>query len=237
MDLVLDAGNSRLKLGHFTEEGLSAVFVFEAEMDLFHHLENLPSIGKMIYANVGRWDLIPLLSQYSQVQELAVSTALPYDMAYTSPETLGHDRRALAAAAHKEYPQQDVLVIDAGTCLTFDLMEGPGRYCGGAISPGMRMRYQALEQFTAGLPALEVPRQTPSLLGENTAAAIHSGVWYGLAGEIDGQIERYREVYPELVTVITGGDAPNLVQLTKNDIFARPNFLLSGLYHILEYNA
>lgn len=237
MDLVLDAGNSRLKLGHFTEGALNAVFVFEQELDLLHHLEQLPETGKMIYANVGPWNLVDLLSQYKDVQELSMETPLPYTIAYTTPETLGHDRRALAAAAHREFPGRDVLVMDAGTCLTFDFINAEAQYLGGAISPGLNMRYRALRQYTAGLPELTPLKQKPSLTGDSTVHCMHSGVLYGLAGEVDGQIDRYREKYPQLVTVVTGGDAPSLVQLTKNDIFARPNFLLSGLYHILEYNA
>ncbi|MCB0468082.1 MAG: type III pantothenate kinase, partial [Aequorivita sp.] len=133
------------------------------------------------------------------------------------------------------YAGKNVLVIDAGTCITYDFLNSKNEYMGGAISPGISLRYKALHTFTEKLPLLEATN--PNLfVGNTTATSMHSGVVNGVLYEIDGYISMYRKNYDNLTVILTGGDAHFLRDSIKNDIFANSNFLLEGLNHILEYN-
>lgn len=170
------------------------------------------------------------------VYTLSSAKPLPFKLQYATPDTLGLDRIALASAAFYKYPAQDVLVIDAGTAITYDLMDRSGTYRGGAISPGLQMRYQALKHFTARLPLVEHKKDV-DLIGDSTKNSIRSGVRWGVHHEIMGTIEAYRQRYPQLIVVLTGGDAGLFDETSKNGIFAAPDFILHGLNHILEYYA
>jgi type III pantothenate kinase len=138
------------------------------------------------------------------------------------------------AAAFAEFPYTDVLVLDAGTCLTYDFINAEGEYLGGAISPGLQMRAKAMNAFTADLP-LVTPSDT-DLIGRNTTSSLESGCIHGMAAEIDGIINRYRERYYSLQVILTGGDAPSLQGHLKNHIFARPNTQPAGLNELLLFN-
>ncbi|MFT7498501.1 MAG: type III pantothenate kinase, partial [Porticoccaceae bacterium] len=145
------------------------------------------------------------------------------------------DRIALASASVFKFPNKNVLVIDAGTCITYDFIDKKGVYYGGAIAPGIEMRYKSLYTFTDKLPLLDVtdPKQ---LTGNSTEESIHSGIVNGILSEIEGMIDRYKEKNKELTVVLTGGDTNFLAKRLKNSIFANPNFLLEGLNNILNYN-
>jgi type III pantothenate kinase len=147
---------------------------------------------------------------------------------------LGIDRLVLAAGATLFYPNQNRLVIDAGTCVTYDFVSADNVYLGGAISPGLRLRYQSLHQHTAKLPLLALEEAT-YFIGNSTEKAIHSGVGNGLAYEIDGFIEAYRASYSNFIIILTGGDAEFLAKRLKNTIFANSNFLLESLNQIFQY--
>ncbi|MGB0176022.1 MAG: type III pantothenate kinase, partial [Owenweeksia sp.] len=164
------------------------------------------------------------------------NSPMPFENAYKTPKTLGKDRLALAAAAIFSYPSKDCLVIDAGTCVTYDFMDSSGIYHGGGISPGLRMRLQALPHFTSRLPLVEY-KEGFDLTGDSTETSILSGTVGGLKREVRGTIEAYQSRYPSMVTVITGGDMNLFDDLLKNSIFAPPDFLITGLNHILDYNA
>ena len=143
----------------------------------------------------------------------------------------------MAAAAIKEFPGEHCLVLDLGTCLTADFVDAQGIYHGGAISPGLKMRFRSLKHFTASLPEEEWSGiNWPKLVGDSTENSIISGVVRGYRAEISAWITQYEESFGAIRTVITGGDAPLLLRWMKNDIFAPPNFLLNGLEYILEYN-
>jgi type III pantothenate kinase len=160
---------------------------------------------------------------------------LDFDILYKS-ETLGSDRIALVAGAQHLYGN-NVLVIDAGTCITYDFLNNKGKYTGGAISPGIRMRYKALNGFTAGLPLLEFNGAVPPLTGNTTGLSIHSGVIHGVLKEIEGIVHAYEEQYPGIKVVLTGGDADFLSESLKIRIFAHQKFLLAyGLHKILTLN-
>jgi len=163
------------------------------------------------------------------------NTPLPIINKYQTLETLGKDRLASAVAAHQLFPDKDVLVIDAGTCVKFDFINSMAEYLGGSISPGLQMRFRALHSFTEKLPFVEL-KPFDILIGKTTHESLLSGVINGTLAEIDGIINRYKENYPELQVVLSGGDAEYLVSKLKNRIFALSNIVLNGLKIILDYN-
>jgi len=240
MNLVIDVGNTLVKVGVFENETLREKKFFPKE-ELLTYIENIslffPDIKNALIAQVGRLEE----HQVAQIQKrfsllyLDQNTKVPFINRYSTPRTLGVDRIALVSAAAKQYPLKNVLVIDAGTCITYDFISASNEYFGGAISPGISLRYQSLHSFTHKLPLLnkEIP---DDLIGNSTTSSMHSGVIGGIVNEIDGFIENYKIRFPDLTVILTGGDAQFLRGSIKNDIFANSNFLLEGLNQILEYN-
>ncbi len=235
MNVVLDAGNTRIKVAHFERNKLLHSYLVNDLAELKKKWP-LQENDRALLSNVGSWNLESLALPKSTVW-LSPETPLPLKLRYKTPQTLGNDRRALAVAACKEYKGKPVLVVDAGTCITYDLVTEAGEYLGGAIAPGLAMRYQALHEHTANLPRLSAPNTAIDLIGNSTQNSLHSGVVLGFTAEVEMTIERYKERYENLVVVLTGGDVNRFAHFTKNGIFARPNFLLKGLNYILEYNA
>jgi len=240
MNLIVDVGNTFVKVAIFHDRELLQTFVFsgeEAPKEIGDILKEHPSISHAIISSVGKSDQEFSLVFPSSIHVISLNsnTKVPFVNDYETPETLGVDRIALAAAACYHFPKQPVLIIDAGTCITYDLKDGNDHYLGGAISPGMQMRYKAVHEYTAKLPRLE-PEKKNLLYGGSTKDSLHIGIIKGLLHEIDGFIYDYREKYPALTTILTGGDAHFLRDSIKNDIFANSNFLLEGLNYILDYN-
>ena len=190
-----------------------------------------------IVSSVGSFseEELRILKQNVPVLVLSHQLKLPFSNEYATPTTLGVDRIALVSAAASQYPNENVLVIDAGSCITYDFLTSENKYLGGAIAPGMEMRYKAMHHFTANLPLLkaEVPK---NLIGDSTNNSMHIGVFQGVISEIEGFIDRYIENFSHLTVILTGGDAHFLRDSIKNDIFANSNFLLEGLNYILEIN-
>ena len=140
----------------------------------------------------------------------------------------------LAAGATLQFPNQNRLVVDAGTCVTYDFIGEFDNYLGGAISPGLRLRYESLHSYTAKLPLLTL--ETPeSYIGNSTSQAIHSGVVNGLVHEVDGFIDEYLTNFSNFIIILTGGDADFLAKRLKNTIFANSNFLLESLNQTFQY--
>lgn len=240
MNLAIDVGNTLVKLGVF-DSGKLILKKICIKKDFLNSLSEIsdayPNIKNAIISSVGNFTE----HQLSKVQQryavfyLNHETKIPFVNKYATPQTLGVDRIALISAAVKQYPQQNVLVIDAGTCITYDFLNAENEYLGGAISPGIAMRYKSLHTFTEKLPLLDA--NNPKILtGNSTTASIHSGVVNGVLYEIEGVISEYRKNYNNLTVILTGGDTHFLRDSIKNDIFANSNFLLEGLNHILEYN-
>ena len=240
MNLVVDVGNTYVKLGIFDAEGLNHKKSF-AKQNLFSVLEEIytgfPKIRNVLVASVGQLDTqqSEMLERRFSAMHLNQETKVPFTNKYNTPKTLGTDRIALISAASQQFPNQNVLVVDAGTCITYDFINSDCEYLGGAISPGIAMRYQALHSFTARLPHLSLQRPE-NLVGNSTTDSIHSGVINGVLFEIEGFIDNYNSKFAGLKVILTGGDTHFLRGSLKNDIFANPNFLLQGLNHILEYN-
>ncbi|WP_029037770.1 type III pantothenate kinase [Salinimicrobium xinjiangense] len=240
MNLIIDIGNTLAKLAVFQQDELrNKTIIPNAEVSQIasEFFRQYPNIEKIMVSNVSaaKVDLPSEVLEKTKLLELSAVTPLPFKNLYTTPQTLGNDRKALVAAAVSQYPSRNVLVIDAGTCITFDFKNAAEEYLGGGISPGLKMRFLALNTFTANLPLVEAG-EDHNLIGNSTVSSITSGVVNGTFMEIEGIIRAYSEKYEDLVTIITGGDATFLSVNLKNGIFANSNFLLEGLNFILEFN-
>lgn len=240
MNLIVDVGNSFVKFAVFQEDELLEKIT--AELSDFEKTQkeiskNHPKIKKCILASVGKLSKKAIIKLEKQYKVLILDSNLnfPFQNRYQTPTTLGVDRMALVAASVKRYTNKDVLIIDAGSCITYDFINRQNEYLGGAISPGIRLRYKSLHNFTANLPLLDT-EMPETLIGDSTKGAIHSGVVNGIVKEIDGIIDEYQAKYSDLTVILTGGDANFLSKQLKNSIFANSNFLLEGLNFILEYN-
>ena len=190
----------------------------------------------MVVASVGLIDKSVFFGLENSVKVHFVShqDLFPFENKYQTPHTLGIDRMVLAAGAVLQYPNQNRLVIDAGTCVTYDFINQKNHYLGGAITPGLAMRYKALNQYTSKLPLLE--NEVPAFfIGDSTAQSIHSGVVNGLTFEIDGFIDQYKSLNSNFIIILTGGDAVFLAKRLKNTIFANSNFLLESLNQTFQY--
>lgn len=239
MNLAIDVGNTLIKLAIFDSGELKLKKVFPKE-NLFEVLDSIEKtysdIQHVIAASVAKLsDEQTNRLKHANLLSLTSQTPVPFENRYGSPETLGVDRMALVAASAVQFPNQNSLIIDAGTCITYDFINSDNEYLGGGISPGILMRYKAVNQYTSNLPLLE-PKIIESYIGNTTANSLHSGILQGACHEIAGFIASYKEDFPSLTVILTGGDAHFLRDSLKNDIFANPNFLLEGLNHILEYN-
>ncbi|MCL4147183.1 UNVERIFIED_CONTAM: hypothetical protein GTU68_066929, partial [Idotea baltica] len=160
---------------------------------------------------------------------------LPVKSTYQSPKTLGVDRAAAAVGANFLYPNNNCLVIDLGTCITYDLIDASGIHRGGGISPGIEMRLKSMHKFTSKLPIVNV-KGTPELIGKTTADCMRSGSIWGTIAELEGIIARYRHFYNNLTIIICGGDTFFFESKIKDHIFANPNLVLIGLNQILRFN-
>ena len=240
MNLVIDAGNTYVKMAVFQNNKLLEKQQFEKEKfsKKFQILcEKFPQIRNSIVSSVtlGESGMISEVKNHLPLLELTNSLKFPFRNNYATPETLGKDRLALVAAAVYSYPAKNVLVIDAGTCITYDLKTSKELYLGGAISPGMGMRFKSLHKFTANLPLVN-PKPDAELIGDTTEKSIQSGIINGIKMELKGAIEAYSNQFEDLTVIFTGGDSQILSIPLKNSIFANSNFLLEGLNFILEFN-
>ncbi|MEB3345284.1 type III pantothenate kinase [Aquimarina gracilis] len=240
MNLVIDVGNTYIKIGVFDKSKIVHKCVieqsdFEKTVSILQN--EYPLITDAIVSAVSNLsdDFVKSIKKKFKTVFLDHIVKMPFENLYATPTTLGIDRLALVAAAVYQFPKKDVLVIDAGTCITFDFKNQREEYLGGAISPGLKMRYESLHNFTAKLPLLEI-KEPKKTIGNSTEEAIHSGVVNGVLNEIDGLIKEYCNIYPGLTVILTGGDAHFLSKRLKNSIFATSNFLLEGLNYILAFN-
>jgi type III pantothenate kinase len=238
--VVIDIGNSRTKVGRFRDGHLLRIDSYAGVpwSEISTALTN-PIPDNVIYSSVGptapaAWRA-ELEAGGSKVWELSSALRLPFANRYETPTTLGKDRLAAVAGARALYPGQNCLVIDAGTCITADLLTADGSYLGGNISPGIRMRLRAMHEGTARLPLVE-PSAWDGTPGRTTAAALRAGGSGGAALEIEGLRRRWAGDYPRLRVLLTGGDAPLLADMIKSRIFVHPNLVLYGLDQILSYN-
>lgn len=240
MLLAIDVGNTRIKAAVFEDNTLLEIFVFDKkEMieKLEFILERYSKIKSIVVASVGNIDKSVFLTfeKTTSIHFISHQSQFPFDNLYSTPKTLGIDRLVLATGATLQFPNQNRLVIDAGTCITYDFVDEYNQYLGGAISPGIRLRYESLHQFTAKLPLL-TKAYPEYVIGNSTEESIHSGIVNGVTLEIDGFIEQYKAQYAKFIIILTGGDAEFLAKRLKNTIFANSNFLLESLNQTFQYN-
>ena len=239
MLLAIDVGNTRIKGAVFEGNTLLEVFVFSKELlseNLSQILKQYSDCTDLVVASVGNVEKTAFLQFKNRVRIhfLTHEDPFPFNNRYETPHTLGIDRMVLAAGAVLRFPNQNRLVIDVGTCITYDFIDSRDNYLGGAISPGIRLRYKSLHHYTAKLPLLtkEMPVH---FTGNSTSESIHSGVVEGVIHEIDGFITQYGQQYSKFIIILTGGDAEFLANRLKNTIFANSNFLLESLNQTFQY--
>lgn len=249
MNIVVDIGNSRVKLGYFDAEQLLAVDAFvhadfpdavlESEAWQTYSGQSkylgLASVGNILMVQATE----SLVATQPQLKLLRIDqhTSLPIGNRYASKDTLGMDRVCASVAAFKRAGKGPLLVINVGTAMTFDFVDGNDDYLGGSIAPGLRTRFRALETFTAKLPLVQKEGPAP-LIGDSTETSIRSGVLNGMLAEIEGMIARYRELAGAALKVyLTGGDAEFLGNHLKSVTFVDANLLLYGINTIVLHHA
>ncbi len=198
-----------------------------------------PQLNKVILSSVKPFneELNDFLTKnFDQFLELDHQTDLPIENLYETPETLGKDRIAAAAGANELFPDQNILVIDAGTAITYDLVSEKNQFIGGNISPGLEMRYKALNQFTGKLPLVSYSDEYEKI-GRNTTEAIRAGVQNGILAEMSDSIDLFNRNYQNLQIIMTGGDSNFFAGKLNYSIFVHFNLTLIGLNRILEHNA
>lgn len=236
MHLVLDIGNTRVK---------ASLFENDIIIDYYHCTIDVDSLEEFVNGrNVsgGMWSSVrPISSTFENwliskgLTRLTWQTPIPLKNLYSTPKTLGMDRIAAAVGAWSLKPWNDILIIDAGTAITYDFVSSKGEYLGGNISPGKDLRFKSLHEYTGALPLVSEKGEIP-LIGDSTDAAIRSGVINGIRNEVSGFVSSMREIYPLLLVFLTGGDMELLVKTEKNGIFATENLVIQGLNSIINYN-
>lgn len=241
MNLILDFGNTNKKLAITDSSGTIEKLEIRKDISLpaiKTFAEKNPGIDSCILSSVIRYpsSINTFLKKHFRFIELTESTPLPVINRYRNPVGLGKDRLAAVAGGSSFFPCQDILVIVAGTCITYNLLTSANEFLGGAISPGLNMRFQALHTFTGKLPLIAY-KDFDDPIGTNTEQSILSGVVNGIVSEMDGFAVLYKKKYPRLNVILSGGDLKYFDNRLKISIFAIPNIVLLGLHQILTFNA
>jgi type III pantothenate kinase len=237
MNMVIDAGNTRTKVGIFEGALMRQIEVFASIAEAKDFVRAL-EVENLIISSVT--DDGTAISASANVRRLRLSLTpslpVPIQNRYATPQTLGADRLAAACGAWSMYPGENSLVIDFGTCINYEFVNARGEYMGGAISPGVAMRFQAMHQMTARLPLGESRKEFP-LTGSTTMECLESGVMNGIREEINGLAARYKSDCPGIRVILTGGDSHFFEKLMNPPIFVAPDLVLTGLNSILLHNA
>ena len=236
LNLVIDVGNTRIKAATFLATRL-------VEKQSFDSLQQASEfLTKSQYENIilssvsgSSPDLLDGLHAKNKKLTASVNLLLPLTISYTTPGTLGIDRLAAVCGAIEMLPYQDTLVIDAGSCINYEFVDNHNVYHGGAISPGIQMRFKAMHTFTGLLP-LVGPEKDVNLIGNSTESCLQSGVMFGVFSEVDGIIDRYKRKYPGMNVILCGGDSILFENKLKHSIFAAPDLVMRGLNRILLHN-
>ncbi|MBO7193533.1 MAG: type III pantothenate kinase [Bacteroidaceae bacterium] len=237
MNLIIDIGNNSAKFYLFKgEQIILHTRKNNSSFEIMDEWSRLYDIEKAIVSSVIE-EGPELSSAISKLQCPVVrfnnSMQLPLEINYRTPDTLGSDRVAAAVGAWNEAPGRNILVIDAGTAITVDFISKDGKYNGGNIAPGIKMRLRALHEFTNRLPIVDKEGEIPSI-GYDTETAIRSGVINGICHEIDGYINEFKQKFCDVLVFLTGGDEKPLKNRIKNCIFADKYLVAKGLNRILR---
>lgn len=236
MNICIDIGNTNARVGIFENEVLRNIITNLSDRSIIKLLiEQKPDHIMISSVRKGIGRIYKEASKIGNVVQFDQRTPLPFKNSYLSPQTLGLDRIAAVAGAKYLYPEQNCLIVDIGTCITYDLLDKTGVYHGGGISPGVEMRLKAMHKFTAKLPLLQ-PKGKVQLIGRNTSECMQSGATIGALSEVQGIIYLYQQYFNELTIIFCGGGANFFESKIKDHIFAVPNLVLIGLNQILRFN-
>jgi type III pantothenate kinase len=240
MNLVIDIGNTRTKAAVFDHSEMIEDYSVESSpVNLAKKiLDKFAGIHYAIISSVSEPEadfLSYIGKKVKKLIEVESTIPVPITNLYQTPDTLGKDRLAALVGAYTIFPDSNVLIIDAGTAITYDFLNSGKEYSGGNISPGMEMRFKALNQFTGKLPKVSAKNVFPEM-GIDTESAILSGVSNGIIFEMESYIRIFSKKHKDLKIILTGGDANFFVRNLKKTIFVVPNLILIGLNHILQYN-
>jgi type III pantothenate kinase len=236
--ICFDFGNTRLKAAIFENENFSEEIVLPndetatIEKLLLDYNPQKTILSSVIEHNI---EIEKVLSAKTAFHKLSHLTKANFTTPVGKPETIGADRLALSAAAVHFYFGKNNLVVALGSCITYNFINQYSEFIGGSISPGMEMRFKAMQVFTAKLPLVQKEYNFP-LIGYDTKTNMQSGVMAGITYEIDGFISEYARKYSNFNVVLTGGDTSYFAGQLKNRIFADPYFLFKGLYALSETN-
>jgi type III pantothenate kinase len=235
--IVVDAGNTRIKVAAFLDDQIIRLDYFQVNQNqaFYQFLSFFKEAPIFVSSVLSDEDLNHFLGNEKKYLLFSRNLNLPIKIAYDTPQSLGLDRLANAAAIQILHPEGNKVAIDLGTCIKFDFVNENGTYLGGSISPGLTMRYEALNHFTGKLPLLHA-HEPDTIIGTNTHDSIHSGVMLGMKGEINQFMERYSQDYQGLTFFVTGGDMKYFEFPSKNNIFAHENLTLFGLNYIYKRN-
>ncbi|MCK9163077.1 MAG: type III pantothenate kinase [Bacteroidales bacterium] len=244
MRLVIDIGNTRTKIAVFSSSTLFLVEVYDniTVDDIKNIIKRFPTIRKSIYSSVADADSVKTeiqdyLKQNTKLINMNQDLSYPIINHYLSPKTLGKDRLAGVIGAKSLFAEDDCLVIDSGTCITIDFIDKSNNYYGGSISPGIKMKYKALNTFTESLPLINEKFQKEDIIGTDTQGSINSGVLNGTIMELQGFIRYYSSNYPDIKILFTGGDSRYLQSYFKKNTILEEHLVLLGLNIILDTNA
>jgi type III pantothenate kinase len=236
MNLVIDHGNTRIKAASFSGTKLHEKFLFATRQELKGFLSDHPFEHSIVSSvNHSSQEVLNWIKTSGEKLSLSTELQLPVKILYATPDTLGVDRLAAVCGAIEIFPRQNCLVVDAGTCITYEFLDAEQNYHGGAISPGIQMRFAAMHKFTARLPLVTEISET-NLVGNSTESCMKSGVINGVLAEVGGIIERYSQKFPGLGVILCGGDTAFFENNLKQPIFVAPDLVLHGLNRILRYN-
>lgn len=236
MNLVVDSGNTRIKIGLFKDGELimKKSFLNLTELKDFM-LETNADHVLVSSVNHDPAEILSWSNSTGKKISLTSLLPLPIKVSYQTPHTLGMDRLAAVCGAQDLFPNRNCLIIDAGTCINYELLDDQNVYRGGAISPGISMRFEAMHTFTARLPLVSA-KEDIELIGNTTETCLQSGVMNGALEEVRGIIKQYQALYPELTVILCGGDYPFFENRLKPAIFVAPELVLIGLNRILRYH-
>lgn len=241
MNYVIDIGNTKTKTAFVNKQKVSRVKAFDTDefmKNYRQHFEFLKPFENCIISSVVplKQGFVEYLNNNIEPIILNNKSKMPFKNFYKTRKTLGNDRMANIAGAMALFPKQTILAIDAGSCITYDLMNAKNQYLGGSISPGINMRFLALNHFTGALPLIKLSRKPVKIIGDTTTRSILSGVQKGTLLEIDAFISNIKKSYSDIKVILCGGDSSFLADRLKNSIFVSPNLTLIGLNCILEHN-
>lgn len=246
MNLIIDIGNSSTKLALFDKGVLKSIQTYKTNALITERIAGFiklrskkQKITHVLWSNVSKHTLKAALFSSLDIRPVVYkdSTQVPLSIDYKTPNTLGKDRLALASGAALLYPNQNVLVISIGTCITYEFISNDATYHGGSISPGIDMRFKALHTFTGKLPKMKANSIIPSsFIGQSTHESMQVGVLYGILSELEGVMDLYVKKYKNINIILTGGQAFYFENELKNRTFAVQYLSLIGLNCILDHN-